>query len=100
MIGEREPYPVDMERIMKAAKDTGTVMELNAQPARLDLNDVHAKMAKEYGVMVAISTDAHNTNELDFMRFGIFQARRGWLEAKDVLNTRKWKDLKKILGKR
>jgi len=100
MIGEREPYPLKMEKIMKAARDTGTVLELNAQPARLDLTDVHAKMAKENGVMVAISTDAHSVNEMQFMQFGVYQARRGWLEAEGVLNTRRWKDLKKILKKR
>ena len=100
MIGEREPYPLKMEKIMKAARDTGTVLELNAQPARLDLTDVHAKMTKENGVMVAISTDAHSVNEMQFMQFGVYQARRGWLEAEGVLNTRRWKDLKKILKKR
>ena len=96
-INQREPYDVDMERLMKAAKDTGCVLELNAQPDRLDLADIYCKMAKEMGVMVAITTDAHSIDELDFMRYGITQGRRGWLEAGDVLNTRSWKDLKKLL---
>jgi DNA polymerase (family 10) len=99
MIGEREPYQVDIERLIKAAKDKGVVLELNAQPERLDLTEISTKMAKEMGVMVAISTDAHSTNELDAMRFGINQARRGWLEATDVLNTRSIKELNKLLKK-
>ena len=72
-------------------------MELNAHPDRLDLNDIDCKMAKDLGVKVVLSTDAHRIDDLDLMRFGIGQARRGWLEAKDVLNTRNWKELKNIL---
>jgi DNA polymerase (family 10) len=100
MIGEREPYQLDMERLMKAAKETKCVLELNAQPERLDLTETYAKMAKEMGIIIAISTDAHSINELDFMRFGVYQARRGWLESEDVLNTRSWKELKKLLKKK
>ena len=100
LIGEREPYDVDMERLMKAAKDRGCILELNAQPERLDLTDVYCKMAKENGVMIAISSDAHSIEELNVMRFGIHQARRGWLETEDVLNTRKWAELEKILQQR
>jgi len=99
IIGEREPYQLDMERLMKAARETGCILELNAQPSRLDLTEVYAKMAKEMNVMVAISTDSHSINELDFMRFGIYQARRGWLEPEDVLNTRSRKELQKLLKK-
>jgi DNA polymerase (family 10) len=86
-----------MERIMRAARERGCFMELNAHPDRLDLLDSHCKMAKDMGVKIAISTDAHRTSDLEFMRFGIGQARRGWIEAKDVLNTRRWKELKKLL---
>ena len=100
MIGEREPYQLDMERLMKAAKEAGATLELNAQPERLDLTEVYAKMAQEMDIMVAISTDAHSTSELDFMRFGVYQARRGWLESDDVLNTKSWKKLKKLLSKK
>jgi DNA polymerase (family 10) len=100
LINERKPYEVDMERVMAAAKERGCFMELNAHPDRLDLLDSHCKMAKEMGVKVAISTDAHRTGDLAFMRFGIGQARRGWLEAEDVLNTRKWDELKKLLKRR
>lgn len=97
LINEREPYEIDIERIMDAALDRGCYMELNAQPDRLDLNDAHCKLAREKGLKVAISTDAHATTDLELLRFGIDQARRGWLEANDVLNTRKWGDLKKLL---
>jgi DNA polymerase (family 10) len=97
MIGERQPYDVDMERVMEAAKENGCFLELNANPNRLDLNDVYCKMAKEMGVEISVSTDAHSTSGLDNMRFGIGQARRGWLEKKDVINTRTLKQLKKHL---
>src|SRR5208337_3482296 len=90
LIQRREPYEVDMERLMRAAKERGCFMELDAQPDRLDLVDIHCKLAKDLGVKVAISTDAHNIADLNFMRLGIGQARRGWLEAADVLNTRPW----------
>jgi DNA polymerase (family 10) len=97
LIGERPPYAVDIERIMEAAHERGCFLEVNAHPARLDLNDVYCKLAKEIGVKVAISTDAHRVTALDTMRFGVGQARRGGLEAEDVLNTRSWKELKKLL---
>ena len=97
LINEREPYEVDMERVIRAAREKGCIMELNAQPDRLDLTDIHCKMAKEAGVPIAVSTDAHSKNELALMRFGIAQARRGWLEPGDIINTLKWQDLKKRL---
>lgn len=100
MIGEREPYAIDMERVMEAALERGCVLEVNAQPARLDLTDTHCKMAKDMGVKVVISTDAHRTTDLDFMRFGVDQARRGWLEPSDVLNTRTWPELKRLITRR
>jgi DNA polymerase (family 10) len=96
-IGKREAYDIDLPRILRAAKQNGCYLELNAQPERLDLSDVHVKLAKEMGVKVAISTDAHSTMDLEYMRFGIAEARRGWLEANDVLNTRSWHELKKLL---
>ncbi len=100
LINERKPYEVDMERVMKAAKERGCFMELNAHPDRLDLLDTDCKMAKDMGLKVAISTDAHSISDLDFMRFGIGQARRGWLEADDVLNTRNWEEIKKLLKRK
>jgi DNA polymerase (family 10) len=97
MIGSRQPYEVDMERVMEAAKENGCFLELNGNPNRLDLNDVYCKMAKEMGVTISVSTDAHSTSGFDNMRFGIGQARRGWLEKRDVINTRTLKQLKKLL---
>ena len=76
LLNQRPPYDIDMEQIMVAAFERGCVLELNAQPIRLDLTDLHCKMAKDLGVNVAISTDAHRTTDLDFMRFGLDQARR------------------------
>lgn len=97
LINKRGPYSIDMGKIMKAAKERGCCLEINAHPERLDLIDVHCMKARETGVKIAISTDAHSVNSLDFMRYGIGQARRGWLEADDVINTRTVKDLKKML---
>jgi DNA polymerase (family 10) len=97
LIEERDPYDVDMERIIMAAHERGCHLELNAQPDRLDLTDVHAHAAKSMGVKLAISTDAHSTAGLAYMRYGIDQARRGWLEPNDVINTRSLPDLKKLI---
>lgn len=97
LIGEREPYALDMEKLMKAAIDRNCFLEVNAQPQRLDLADIHCRMAKELGLKLAISTDAHNVDTLDYMRFGIDQARRGWIEAADVINTRPLGALLKLL---
>ncbi len=97
LIGSRPAYEVDMERVMQAAKDRGCILEVNAQPERLDLIDMHCRMAKDLGVKVAISSDAHSTADLKLLRFGIAQARRGWLEPEDVINTRSWRELRKLL---
>jgi DNA polymerase (family 10) len=97
LIGEREPYRIDMERILRGALERGCYMEVNAQPDRLDLSDVHCRLAKDIGVKVAIATDAHRTTDLDKIRFGIDQARRGWIEPNDVLNTRPVGLLRKLL---
>lgn len=100
LIHERDPYEVDMEKIIAAAKERSSVLELNAHPMRLDLNDIHCKLAKESGVRIVISTDAHSMGDLDYMRFGVMQARRGWLETGDVINTRDSAALKKLLKRR
>jgi DNA polymerase (family 10) len=97
LIGEREPYDVDMERIIAAAHERGCYLEINAQPDRLDLIDTYAQAAKSMGVKLAISTDAHSAAQLGYMRFGVDQARRGWIEAADVINTRPLRELKKLL---
>jgi len=95
---QREPYQIDLEQVMLAAKSTGVCLELNAFPERMDLNDVNCRMAKEIGVMVAISTDSHSVPQLDHMLFGVATARRGWLEKKDVLNALPLKELVSYLG--
>jgi DNA polymerase (family 10) len=100
IIGEREPYDIDLEKLMETAKEKGIHFEINAQPDRLDLSDIYAKMAGDMGLKLAISTDAHTKTDLDAMRFGVFQARRAWLEKDDVLNTQSWKDLKKLLKRK
>ncbi len=97
LINEREPYAIDLERIMQAARERGCILELNAHPDRLDLDAAACQMAKDKGVKIAISTDAHRAEDLGLMRFGIDQARRGWIEAGDVINTRKLEDLRKLL---
>jgi DNA polymerase (family 10) len=99
LINRREPYPVDVEELVKVAQDTGVMLELNAQPDRLDLRDFHLQMARESGVTIVISTDAHRTAELDYMSYGIDQARRGWLEAGDVANTYPLSKFLKLLKK-
>ncbi len=93
MIGQRQLHQMDVERTMKAALERGCFLELNAQPERLDLSDSYCKLAKELGLKLAISTDSHAATSLDFIRHGIDQALRGWLEADDVINTRSWSDL-------
>jgi DNA polymerase (family 10) len=96
LINQRPPSDIDIERILRAAAERACFLEVNAQPERLDLSHVHCKLAKELGVKLAISTDAHRTSDLDFMRFGVDQARRGWLEQEDVLNSRNLADLKRL----
>jgi DNA polymerase (family 10) len=97
IIEGREPYPVDMRRLMEGAKRHRVVLELNSYPDRLDLNDVNLRLAKETGVMVAISTDSHSARHLENIAFGVHTARRGWLEKDDIINTRSLKDLLRIL---
>jgi DNA polymerase (family 10) len=99
LIGEREPYDVDMSRLIAAAADRGCFIELNAHPDRLDLSDLHCRMAKEAGVLVSIATDTHRAEELSYLRFGVGQARRGWLEKDDVLNTRSLARLRPLLAR-
>jgi DNA polymerase (family 10) len=100
LINHREPFAIDLEEIFYAAKENDVAVELNAQPDRLDVNDIHARRAKEMGVKIVINTDAHSVEQLRFMSYGIDQARRGWLEKRHVLNTMSLLDLKRWLKQR
>ena len=91
-IGQREPIRFDIEKVFAAAAERHIFLEVNGQPARLDLNDLHCRHAREMGVMLAISSDSHSTSDLAKIRFAVDQARRGWIEAKDVINTRPLKE--------
>jgi DNA polymerase (family X) len=99
LIGRREPMALDLTEVFKAACDHGVLLEINAQPERLDLNDMHIAMARDAGATFVISTDAHRPEQLDWMRLGVDQARRGWLEAGQVANTRALPALRKLLAK-
>lgn len=94
LIGEREAYEVDLGRLIRHARERGCFLELNAHPDRLDLNDIGCRMTRDGGVQMAISSDSHDENGFAALRFGIGQARRGWLECKDVVNTLPLKELR------
>ena len=98
LIDSRDPYDVDMLAIVRKARARGVFLELNAHPERLDLADVHCRMARDEGVLVAINSDAHSANDFDHLGYGIGQARRGWLEKKDVLNARPLAALRRLLA--
>jgi DNA polymerase (family 10) len=93
VIGQRDPYDLDLAMVLEAAARTGTALEINSYPARLDLSDVNARAARDAGVKLAINSDAHDASQLLVMKYGINVARRAWLESKDVLNARPLKDL-------
>jgi DNA polymerase (family X) len=90
-IGKRPPAPIDVERVIEKALETGTFLEINSQPDRLDLTDVHARAAREAGLKLVIDSDGHELGALDFVELGVGQARRAWLTKDDVVNTRTWK---------
>ena len=90
---------VDIERVAEKALETGTFLEINSQPDRLDLSDVNARLAGEAGVKIVVSSDAHQVRALDYVEFGIAQARRAWLTAGQVANTRTWAQLEKLMKK-
>lgn len=99
MIADRDPVAIDLERIFDACLEHGVALEINAQPDRLDLSDVHCRRAKAAGVPLVIATDAHQTSEFDFVRYGLLVARRGWLEKDNVLNTKTARQLRDYLKK-
>ena len=97
LINERDPYRVDMDKIIRKAAERGCFLELNASPKRLDLIDIYCQIAKDQSVLVAINSDAHSVHDFDNLSFGVGQARRGWLEKEDVINTRSLAKLRKLL---
>jgi DNA polymerase (family 10) len=99
-INKRTASPIDLERVIAKAIETGTFLEINSQPDRLDLMDVHARAAREAGLKVVIDSDGHEVGALDFLEFGVGQARRAWMTKDDVLNTRTWKQIEKLRKKR
>jgi DNA polymerase (family X) len=96
LIGRREPYAIDLDAVFAAAARTGTMLEINANPDRRDLSDIHARAAARAGVRILIDSDAHRTDTLANMRWGIATARRAWLGAADVANTRPWAELRRL----
>ena len=100
LLGRREPFRMDTDEVLRAALDLDVAVEINANPNRLDLNDVQARRAKELGVKITINTDAHSTQGLDHMSYGVDQARRGWIERDDVLNTMTVDRFHRWLGRR
>jgi DNA polymerase (family 10) len=95
-IGRREPSGVDVERVIEKALETGTFLEINSQPDRMDLSDVHARAAREAGVKLVIDSDGHQISALGYVELGVGQARRAWLSAADVVNTRTWKQVETL----
>jgi DNA polymerase (family 10) len=99
LLGEREPYDFDLLRVLRHARQRGCFVELNAHPARLDLDDAACQMARTEGVLVSLNSDAHSALDFDDLHHGIGQARRGWLEKADVLNARTLEALRPLLAR-
>ncbi|MGD8712044.1 MAG: PHP domain-containing protein, partial [Thiohalophilus sp.] len=97
LLEERDAYDVDMTKLIRHARERGCYLELNAQPDRLDLLDVYCHTAKDEGVLISVNSDAHSVNDFANLKYGIGQARRGWLEKNDVLNTRSLTQLRKLI---
>jgi len=98
LLNQRPAYEIDLDAVFAAAKKHGKLLELNANPMRLDLDDVYCAAAKAHGIPIVIATDAHSVEALAMMRYGILQARRAGLTKADVANTRTWPQLKKLIG--
>ena len=99
-LNRRGPAEIDFERVVEKALETGTFLEINAQPDRLDLRDAHARFAGEAGVPIVISSDAHQLSALSNLEFGVAQARRAWLGPDQIVNTRPWREVKRLLKRR
>jgi len=100
LLGKREPYALNMEKVLRTAQKTHTFLEINAYPERLDLYDIYCRKAKEMGILTGIGTDAHTLNQIENLYLGVAVARRGWLEGKDILNTLSYNELIKTLGRK
>jgi DNA polymerase (family 10) len=96
-LGKRGPVDIDFGRVVEKALETGTFLEINSQPDRLDLRDVLARAAAEAGVLLAVNSDGHEVGAQGFVEFGIAQARRAWMTKGQVLNTRRWPQIKRLL---
>jgi len=99
LIQKRGEYEIDFDKILRVAKETGTILEINSYPERLDLNDINIKKAKEMGVKMVINTDAHHVDQMRFIELGIAQARRGWAEKEDIINCWPLEKMLKFLKK-
>jgi DNA polymerase (family 10) len=99
ILEKRPPFHIDLQKVYTVASEQGVLLEINAFPTRLDLSDIHARAAKEKGVLLGIGTDTHDVSHLRYMELGVATARRGWLEKKDVINTHSLTDLRKRLRK-
>jgi len=99
LLKQRDEYPVDFDKLLETARITGTILEINSCPARLDLSDLNVRRAKSAGVKMVINTDAHFIDQLRFIEYGIAQARRGWAEKKDIANTRPLRSLPECFKK-
>jgi DNA polymerase (family 10) len=97
LLKKRDPYPLDIDRIIRVARETKTILEVNVSPVRLDLNDINIKKAIENDVKLSINSDAHHKEQLNYIRYGVAQARRGWAEKKDIVNTLSLESLLKLL---
>jgi len=96
LINRRDPYEIDVERIAEAAARTGTMLEINGNPNRRDLSERHARLAAEAGVMICVNTDAHRVETMENVRYGLATARRAWLTASQVANTRPWREFSRL----
>jgi DNA polymerase (family 10) len=96
-LGRRPAADLDIDQVIAKALETGTFLEINSQPDRLDLRDIHARAAREAGLRLTISSDSHRIPELGNVEYGVAQARRAWLTADDVVNTRPWREVEKLL---
>jgi DNA polymerase (family X) len=96
LIGRREPYDIDVEAVAEAAARTGTMLEINGNPNRRDLSDRHARLAAEAGVTICLNTDAHGVDTMGNIAYAVANARRAWLTAEQVANTRNWREFSKL----